>query len=48
MKTIRRNFIKSAGGAAGAFLFDIVPARALGLQGQPPPSDTLNFGHIGI
>ncbi|MGH9719316.1 MAG: Gfo/Idh/MocA family protein [Bryobacteraceae bacterium] len=34
--------------AGGPFLFDIVPARALGLQGQAPPSDTLNFGHIGI
>jgi predicted dehydrogenase len=29
-------------------LFDIVPAGALGLQAHPPPSDTINFGHIGI
>jgi predicted dehydrogenase len=29
-------------------MFHIVPARALGLQGQAPPSDTVNFGHIGI
>ncbi len=29
-------------------MFDIVPARALGLQGQPAPSDILNLGHIGI
>jgi predicted dehydrogenase len=26
----------------------MVPARVLGLQGQPPPSDILNYGHIGI
>jgi predicted dehydrogenase len=46
----RRSFLKKTGAAAvgGAFLFDIVPARVLGLQGQPPPSDTINFGHIGI
>jgi predicted dehydrogenase len=46
----RRRFLKQAGAAAasGACLFDIVPARALGLQGEAPPSDTLNFGHIGI
>lgn len=42
----RRNFIANAG--AAATLFHIVPARALGLQGQTPPSDTVNFGHIGI
>jgi predicted dehydrogenase len=48
MKT-RRSFLKQTTAAAGGVaLFDIVPARALGLQGQPPPSDTLNFGHIGI
>ncbi len=49
-KTTRRDFARNAGLAAagGAFLFDIVPARVLGLQGQPPPSDTLHFGHIGI
>ena len=46
----RRSFLKRTGAAAagGVCLFHIVPARALGLQGQPPPSDTLNFGHIGI
>ncbi len=45
----RRNFLKRATVAAGVpALFHIVPARALGLQGEPPPSDTLNFGHIGI
>ncbi|MBX5493722.1 MAG: Gfo/Idh/MocA family oxidoreductase [Bryobacteraceae bacterium] len=49
MKGTRRSFFKQAGAAAsGVFLFDIVPARALGLQGQPPPSDIINFGHIGI
>ncbi len=29
-------------------MFDIIPSRVLGLQGQTPPSDTVNFGHIGI
>jgi hypothetical protein len=49
MKTTRRQFVTTAGAAAGApFLFDIVPAKALGLQGQPAPSDVINFGHIGI
>ncbi|MBI1791127.1 MAG: Gfo/Idh/MocA family oxidoreductase [Acidobacteria bacterium] len=50
MKTTRRGFVKTTGGAAAgaAFLFDIVPARVLGLQGQTPPSDTVHFGHIGI
>jgi len=49
-KDTRRTFLARTGAAAagGAFLFDIVPARALGLQGQPPPSDIINFGHIGI
>src|SRR5688572_20650209 len=48
MKATRRDFVRKAGTAAGApFLFDIVPARALGMQG-PAPSDTINFGHIGI
>ncbi len=42
----RRRFLQQ--GTAGATLFHIVPARALGLQGQAPPSDTVNFGHIGI
>ena len=46
----RRGFITRTGAAAaaGSLLFDIVPSRALGLQGQTPPSDTINFGHIGI
>ncbi len=44
----RRELIKSAVAASAVPLFDIVPARALGLQGQPPPSDILNLGHIGI
>jgi predicted dehydrogenase len=44
----RRDFIKRTTAAGGACLFDIVPARALGLQGQPPPSDIINIGHIGI
>jgi predicted dehydrogenase len=42
----RRRFLQH--GTAGAALFHIVPARALGLQGEAPPSDTVNFGHIGI
>ena len=42
----RRAFIQSSA-AASVPLFDIVPARALGLQG-PPPSDTIALGHIGI
>jgi predicted dehydrogenase len=47
--TSRRGFLKGAAAASGAVsLFDIVPARALGLQGQTPPSDTIHFGHIGI
>jgi predicted dehydrogenase len=48
VKPNRRSFLKKSSAAGGAFLFDIVPARALGLQGQAPPSDTVNFGHIGI
>ncbi len=48
-KDTRRDFLRQAGAAAsGAFAFDIVPARALGLQGQPAPSDIINFGHIGL
>lgn len=49
-RNTRRSFLRKAASASatGAFLFDIVPARALGLQGETPPSDTLNFGHIGI
>lgn len=46
MKTSRRQFATTT--AAAATMFDIVPARVLGLQGQTPPSDTLHFGHIGI
>ncbi len=44
----RRELIKATVGTGAALMFDIVPARALGLQGQPPPSDIINFGHIGI
>ncbi|MBI1897953.1 MAG: Gfo/Idh/MocA family oxidoreductase [Acidobacteria bacterium] len=44
----RRGFAAGSAVAAGAHLFDMVPARALGLQGQPPPSDLINLGHIGI
>jgi predicted dehydrogenase len=43
----RRDFAK-AGTAAAVSLFHIVPPHCLGLQGQTPPSDTINFGHIGI
>ena len=46
MKISRRNFVKTAGVAG--LMFDIVPSRVLGLQGQTPPSDSVNFGHIGI
>lgn len=42
----RRAFLQSSA-AASVPLFDIVPARALGLQG-PAPSDTIALGHIGI
>lgn len=50
MKVTRRTFARNAGAAAaaGVYLFDIVPSRVLGLQGQTPPSDTIHFGHIGI
>ncbi len=47
-KRNRRNFLKKTAAAGGVFLFDIVPARVVGQQGQPAPSDTINFGHIGI
>lgn len=48
MKPSRRDFVRKAGSTVGGVtLFHIVPARALGL-GQPAPSDTINFGHIGI
>ncbi|HUS06788.1 MAG TPA: Gfo/Idh/MocA family oxidoreductase [Bryobacteraceae bacterium] len=47
-KNTRRKFLKQTGVAgAGVYLFDIVPSRVLGFQG-PAPSDTVNFGHIGI
>src|SRR4051812_1966139 len=46
MKTTRRTFMTAA--AATPALFDILPSRVLGLNGQTPPSDTINFGHIGI
>ncbi len=46
MSTTRRRFL--AASAAAAPLFDIVPSHVLGLQGQTPPSDIVNFGHIGI
>jgi len=39
----RRTFLQ----AASVPLFDIVSARAMGMQG-PAPSDTINLGHIGI
>jgi predicted dehydrogenase len=45
-KNSRRTFLQGA--AATPFLFDILPSRVLGLQGQTPPSGTVNFGHIGI
>ncbi len=41
----RRSLMQAA---AAVPLFDIVPSRVLGLQGQTPPSDTINLGHIGI
>ena len=41
----RRDFVSTA---AAATLFHIVPSHCLGLQGQTPPSDIINFGHIGI
>ena len=47
MSATRRTFLQT-GAAAGATLFDIVPSHVLGLQGQTPPSDVVNFGHIGI
>jgi len=48
-KNTRRSFLKNSGAAAAgsALLFHIVPARVLG-QGGAAPSDTINFGHIGI
>ena len=46
MSATRRKFIQA--GASGVFLLDVVPSRVLGLQGQTPPSDVVNFGHIGI
>jgi predicted dehydrogenase len=46
MAATRRKFIQA--GATGVFLLDVVPSRVLGLQGQAPPSDTVNFGHIGL
>ncbi len=47
MKTTRRTFVTAAAVTTPA-LFDIVPSRVLGLNGQTPPSDTIHFGHIGI
>ena len=41
----RRDFVSTG---AAATLFHIVPSHCLGLQGQTPPSDIINFGHIGI
>src|SRR5215470_1675021 len=42
----RRTFVKA--GAAAVPLFDIVPSHVLGLNGQTPPSDIVQLGHIGI
>jgi len=45
MKTSRRQFVKAAGTAIGAFT--IVPRHVLG-RGQRPPSEKLNIGCVGI
>jgi predicted dehydrogenase len=46
----RRTFLHSAGLATGAALgFPMfVPARALGANGQPPASERVTLGHIGV
>ena len=50
MKTTRRDFVRksSTATAVAAGLFDIIPSRVLSLNGQTPPSDIVNLGHIGI
>lgn len=45
IKTSRRQFMKTAGGAMAAFT--IVPRHVLG-QGQTPPSEKLNVACIGV
>jgi predicted dehydrogenase len=45
MKTSRRQFVKTAGGAIAAFT--IVPRHVLG-RGQRPPSEKLNIACVGI
>ena len=44
-RTSRRSFLSGTAAAAGVYAFDIIPGRVFA---QPAPSDTLNFGHIGI
>lgn len=49
-RTTRRNFLKQAGLAASAavgFPY-IIPGRALGLDGQTPPSSRITLGFIGV
>jgi hypothetical protein len=47
--TTRRDFLKSTGTAAAALGFPtIIPARALGKDGAPPPSERIVMGGIGL
>ncbi|MEW6236961.1 MAG: Gfo/Idh/MocA family oxidoreductase [Candidatus Omnitrophota bacterium] len=49
MKTTRRAFLtRSAAAAGGAFAFQFVPSRVLGMDGQPAPSDAIVLGNIGV
>lgn len=45
LKPTRR---EALGVASAVSMFHIVPSQCLGLQGQTPPSDTIQLGHIGI
>ena len=45
----RRNFLKTAAGAAAALTApSIIPASAWGKGATPPPSERINLAHIGV
>jgi len=48
-KTSRRTFLKQSTAALGGVTaFHVFPARVLGQDGQPAPSDTIVLGNIGV
>jgi predicted dehydrogenase len=49
-KTTRRTFLSQTAAAAvsGTLAFHIVPSRVFGREGQPPPSEKIILGSIGV